>query len=192
MASLATLKAPVIGRRNTSRDAEVRDATWFSNLYEDSIDSVYRYAHVLVKDPDRAEDVAADVFFRAWRGRHGLRDESTALSWLLTITHNSAMSMLRASRETTDIDAVSEPRDESADPSREIFTAYEADRVRDAITKLTAEQQQVVFLRFFEALPHDEVARRLNSNSNAVRATQFRALARLRKLLQEDSVAYPV
>ena len=192
MASLATLASPVIGRRTTAKDAVVRDTEWFSNLYEASIDSVYRYAHVLVKDPDRAEDVAADVFFRAWRGRHGLRDDATALSWLLTITHNSAMSMLRASRETSDIDAVAEPQDENADPSTEVFAAFEADRVREAITKLTPEQQQVVFLRFFDALSHEEVAQRLDSNSNAVRATQFRALARLRKLLVEDSVAYTV
>lgn len=189
MASLAAL-APAATRRQPASEAGVRGSSWFSELYEQSIDSVYRYACVLVRDRDRAEDVAADVFLRAWRGRDSLRDDASALSWLLTITHNSAMTLLRSNRETADIDAVPEAEDESADPAMELFAELEATRIQDAIRRLTPEQQQVVVLRFFEGLPHEEVARRLNSNANAVRATQFRALARLRTLLQGDSIAY--
>lgn len=188
MAGLAALASPMSGKRNPAQ-AGIRDTAWFSELYERTIDSVYRYAHVLVRDPDRAEDVAADVFLRAWRSRASLRDDQSALSWLLTITHNSAMTVLRATREVSDIDALQEAEDESADPTAELFAELEAARVHDAIRLLTLEQQQVVFLRFFEGLPHEEVAQRLGSNSNAVRATQFRALSRLRKLLQGDSVA---
>jgi len=188
MASLAGILSPVVRERRAGT-AVPRDATWFAALYETSIDSVYRYAHVLVRNPDRAEDVAAEVFLKAWRSRHTLRDEATALSWLLSITHNSAMSMVRATREVADLNTLAEASDESADPSAEMFAEFEASRVREAIARLTPEQQQVIVLRFFEGLPHDEVARRLGSNSNAVRATQFRALTRLRKLLQEDSVA---
>jgi RNA polymerase sigma-70 factor (ECF subfamily) len=188
LASLAGIISPAVRERRAGTTA-VRDAAWFSALYERSIDSVYRYAHVLVRDQQRAEDVAADVFLKAWRSRHSLRDEVSALSWLLTITHNSAMSVVRSQREVAGLDALIETRDESADPSSEMFAEFEAARIREAIARLTPEQQQVVFLRFFEGLPHDEVARRLGSNPNAVRATQFRALSRLRKLLQEDNVA---
>lgn len=189
MATSAVLAAPALGERPASGSGTVRDGAWFSALYEQSIDSVYRYAHVLLRDADRAEDAAAEVFLKAWRGRNGLRDDSVALSWLLTITHNSAMSMLRANREVSDLDALEQAEDERADPSAELFAEIEASRVQDAIRQLTPEQQQVVMLRFFEGLPHDEVARRLASNANAVRAIQFRALARLRKILQGDAVA---
>ena len=58
--------------------------------------------------------------------------------------------------------------------------------VQDAIRLLTPEQQQVVFLRFFEGLPHESVAAQMGRNPNAVRAIQFRALGRLRKLLEDD------
>jgi RNA polymerase sigma-70 factor (ECF subfamily) len=188
VASLAGVVSPPLRQRRAGAET-VRDSAWFSSLYERSIDSVYRYAHMLVRDPQRAEDVAADVFLKAWRGRGGLRDDTSALSWLLTITHNSAMSLVRSQREVAGLDALAETEDESSDPSTEFFAEFEAARVRAAIARLTTEQQHVILLRFFEGLPHEEVARRLGSNSNAVRATQFRALSRLRKLLQEDSVA---
>lgn len=188
MAGLAALASPITAKRQAERSA-VRDTAWFSRLYETTIDSVYRYACVLVRDADRAEDVAADVYLRAWRGRDGLRDDQSAVQWLLSITHNSAMSMLRADREVAGIDGLEETEDLSADPSQGLWAQYETSRVHDAIRRLTPEQQQVVFLRFFEGLPHEEVARRLESNANAIRAIQFRALGRLRKLLQGESVA---
>jgi DNA-directed RNA polymerase specialized sigma24 family protein len=42
----------------------------------------------------------------------------------------------------------------------------------------------VIFLRFYEELPHESVAAKLGRSSNAVRAIQFRALSRLRQLLE--------
>ena len=188
MASLVGILSPAVRERRAG-PAVTRDAAWFGTLYERTVDSVYRYAHVLVRNPDRAEDITADVYLKAWRGRNSLRDEVTALSWLMSITHNSAMSAMRSTREVAGLDEVAEREDDAPDPADEVFAEFEATRVREAIAQLTAEQQQVVFMRFFEALPHEEVARRLGSNPNAVRATQFRALARLRKLLQEEPVA---
>jgi RNA polymerase sigma-70 factor (ECF subfamily) len=186
MGSLAAVLTPVRRAQRTGPAESVRDTAWFSTLYENSVDSVYRYAQVLVRDPDRAEDVTAEVFLRAWRGRAGLRDEASALSWLLTIAHNSSMTLLRSTREVSDIDAIAEAEDERADPAAEVFAELEASRIHAALRELTPEQQQVILFRFFEGLPHEEVAQRLGSNANAVRAIQFRAISRLRKILQED------
>lgn len=184
LVAAATTPAPVTPERQA-----VRDTLWFSGLYEESVDTVYRYAYVLVRSAERAEDVTADVFLKAWRNRHSLRNEQSAHAWLMTIARNSAMSLLRANRESVDLDAISEPVDDTADPCDELVAEFDLSRLQDALRVLTAEQQQVLFLRFFEGLSHEEVARRLGSNAGAVRATQFRALARLRKLLQEDLVA---
>lgn len=165
-----------------------RDNVWFVQTYENNVDSVYRYAVLLVHDADRAEDVTADVFLRAWRSRDSFRGEGTPLSWLLSITHNSALSLLRREHGDADIDAVAEPGDSSLDPGDRLDAESDAEALREAIRRLTPEQQHVVLLRFFEGLSHEEVAARLGRNPNAVRAIQFRALCRLRKLL-EGSVA---
>jgi RNA polymerase sigma-70 factor (ECF subfamily) len=188
MGSLAAAIAPSAGGRAATELESVRDTLWFSGLYEDAVDNVYRYAYVLVRNAQQAEDVTADVFLKAWRGRHTLRSEASAQAWLFSIAHNSAMSLLRSQREVAQLDDIGEQEDTGADPESEVFAGMEAGRLQAAIRRLTAEQQQVVFLRFFEGLRHDEVAFRLGSNANAVRAVQFRALSRLRKLLQEDRV----
>lgn len=188
MGSLAAAIAPSNARRAGTGPEFVRDTLWFSGLYESAVDNVYRYAYVLVRNAQQAEDVTADVFLKAWRSRHSLRSEASAQAWLFSIAHNSAMSLLRSQREVAQLDDIAEQEDASADLESEVFAGMEAGRLQAAIRRLTAEQQQVVFLRFFEGLHHEDVALRLGSNANAVRAVQFRALTRLRKLLQEDYV----
>ncbi len=188
MASAAAVIKPSSANRAKSSTATIRDTLWFSALYERTVDSVYRYACVLVRDADRAQDVTADVYLKAWRNRHALRDEASAQPWLLSIAHNSAMSVLRSTRDVAGLEAASEPEDPGAGPEGELFAGLEARRLQEAIRRLTAEQQQVVFLRFFEGLHHEEVARRIGRNANAVRAVQFRALSRLRKLLDGEPI----
>lgn len=184
MTSPALLREPAAPGPGEWTPPSGRDADWFARVYEATVDSVYRYARVLVRTPERAEDVAAEVYMRAWRSRERLRDESAVQPWLLTITHNVAMNMLGRTREVADLSAVSEREDESASPESRLFADANAAAIRAAIVELTTEQQQVVFLRFFVGLPHEEVANRLGKNPNAVRAIQFRALGRLRKLLE--------
>ena len=185
VAAASASTAPSSGERET-----VRDTLWFSRLYEESVDTVYRYAYVLVRNAERAEDVTADVFLKAWRSRDSLRSEEAAQAWLMTIARNSAMSVLRSKREDIDLGAIAEPEDNTLDPCHGVLAEFDAGRLQDAIRQLTAEQQAVVFLRFFEGLRHEQVAERLGSNANAIRAVQFRALARLRKLLQGESVVH--
>ncbi len=163
-----------------------RGREWFAELYEETFDAVFRYAHMLLRDEHRAEDVAAEVFLRAWRARDSYRGTGSCKSWLLSITHNVAHSTLRSTREVADVNLLLDRVDGSAGPEDEFFSSVDADRVQDAIRLLTPEQQQVVFLRFFEGLPHESVAAQMGRNPNAVRAIQFRALGRLRKLLEDD------
>ncbi len=74
------------------------DLAEFRGLYEESFDTVYRYACALTGDLSLAEDVAADTFMRAWRSRDNYRAEGPVLSWLLSITHNTARTAIRPNR----------------------------------------------------------------------------------------------
>lgn len=153
----------------------------FGCLYEETFDTVYRYARTLMNDPAAAEDVTADVYLQAWRKRDTFRGRSTAISWLLSITHNRAMSTLRRSgRETPAQDWLLDTPDQSVNPEREVIASASGAEVRAAIRRLTPKQQGVILLRFFAGLSHKETATRLSLNSDAVRALQLRALRALR------------
>ena len=159
-------------------------ASEFSALYEETFDAVYRYATVLAGDPNVAEDIASEVYFRAWRSRGSYRGEGSQLSWLLSITHNTAATLLkRRARERPDTEIVERRAGAVEGPERSAETSDDRAVLLRAIQQLTPEQQQVVVLRFFGDWSHGEIASRLGRREDAVRALQYRALKQLRKLM---------
>jgi RNA polymerase sigma-70 factor (ECF subfamily) len=169
-----------------SRPAEVcpeRDQDWFEGVYAVTCESVYRYAHMLVREPFLAEDVTAETYLRAWRARHRFAERGSVTSWLLSIARNCALDELRKRRDQVQLDATADFEDFSESLKLELSETDVA-TIHEAIQRLTPEQQQVIFLRFYEELPHESVAVRLGRTPNAVRAIQFRALSRMRRLLE--------
>jgi RNA polymerase sigma-70 factor (ECF subfamily) len=157
------------------------DSDEFGALYQSTFETVYRYARMLMGNTPEAEDITADVYLQAWRHREGFRGSSSVVSWLLSITHNCAMSKLRKrGRETAGIEVFAEPADPTNSPERELLANATATEVRDAIQRLTPKQQHVILLRFFAGLSHKETGLRLGINAGAVRALQFRAMRTLR------------
>jgi RNA polymerase sigma-70 factor (ECF subfamily) len=149
--------------------------------------TVYRFAFSIAGDPDSAEDIAAETYLRAWKARESCRAGGEPVSWLLAITHNCAVDLLRSRREQVALDSIADPEDPGCDETSAL-SETDVDLIHHAIRRLTPEQQQVIFLRFYEEMPHDTVAARLGRTPNAVRALQFRALSRLKRILEESVV----
>jgi RNA polymerase sigma-70 factor, ECF subfamily len=175
--------APLPGRTQSASEECA-----FEGLYRETVGAVHRYAMMLTRNPAKADDVVAEAYLRAWRARHSLADGSTPLAWLLTITRHCAIDAERKCRPEVHMEVLPD----SADPEWEMRSAVslaDADVLREALQQLTAEQQQVILLRFYEELPHQEIAQRMGRSSGAIRAIQFRALARLRRVLEAEHVS---
>lgn len=60
--------------------------------------------------------------------------------------------------------------------------------MRVAMWRLPSSQQQVIALRFLEGFSNKEVALVMGKKVGAVKALQHRALANLRRILEEENV----
>lgn len=66
------------------------------------------------------------------------------------------------------------------------FSRHERElQLADALAKLPSDYREVIVLRHFEGLSHEDIAQRLNRNPGAARMLWVRALARLRKELDQ-------
>ncbi len=165
---------------------EPRDEAWFASLYNETFDLVYHFARTLVRDHGAADDIVAETYLKAWRARASYTRQGSLLSWVMAITRNCAMDYLRARKSDVSLDlfdSIGEPEGPCADgPS---MTEEDVEAIRQAITRLRPEQQQVIFMRFYQELPHEAVAAKLGKSPTAIRQIQFRALVHLRKSLTE-------
>jgi RNA polymerase sigma-70 factor (ECF subfamily) len=159
----------------------------FAELYDTHVDAVYRYILYRVREPSDAEDLTSDVFTRAFASIHRYRWQGKSfLAWLYTIARNAVTDKRRRTRPTVDIDNAYTLAEDGPTAHEHAVRGEQVEALRGAVKFLTTEQQEVLTLRFIENMSSRQVARVLGKNEGAIRALQFRALGRLRKLLTSE------
>jgi len=123
---------------------------------------VYGLALSILRDARTAEDIAQEVFVRAWRHAavFDARRGSVA-TWLLTITRNAAIDSLRVRRPiTVDVDdlLVVPPGVSPRDPADAAILATDSERLREALARLPESQRRAIVLAGMWGLSASEVA----------------------------------
>jgi RNA polymerase sigma factor (sigma-70 family) len=164
-----------------------RDPAAFAPLYETYFAAVYRYCHARLGDGQAAEDAASQIFTNALaalpRFRAGDRPGAFR-SWLFTIAHNVVVNQHRSRgrRQVGNLTDAADVVDAAPSPEDEAVAAEARQTIQTVLGHLTEEQRQVVELRL-AGLNDAEIARVVGRKHGAVRATQYRALLKLRTLL---------
>jgi RNA polymerase sigma-70 factor (ECF subfamily) len=162
------------------------DAQAITAVHNRYYPEIYRFARYRLGDEHLAEDVAADVFVRLLEAVHAGRGPQTSLrGWLFGTTSHLINDHFRKTyaRPVDTLDE--EMRSAAADPSALAEAGEQQHKVRQALSGLTEEQQQVLALRFGSAYSLEETAELMGKNANAIKALQFRALAALRRGMAE-------
>ncbi len=144
-------------------------------------------ARVLTSGRGDAEDLAQDVFVRAWRSLHGFRGESTFRTWL----HRVAINVIRTSQTRQgrlmrvfaprDRDEV--PRDPASGEEPLDTTLARRQAIERALATLPEELRVAVTLRDMQGLDYKEIAAALGVPIGTVESRIFRARQRLKPLL---------
>jgi RNA polymerase sigma-70 factor, ECF subfamily len=170
----------------------------FEMLIEQYHDEIYRYLWRLLggagwTDRDgEAQDLAQDVFMRAYRAFPRLRDGSNHRAWLYKIATNCAYSAVGRNRQEMDrrvsLDDVLEQVPGGAGPSpyQQVVLKETLEGVRTAILELPAKQQAAVVLRHVQELSYAEIAQALACSEDSARANVYQGLRRLRQVLGEE------
>jgi len=167
----------------TSENIKTKRAE-LAGLYEEYYDKITRYAYTRIGNRHDAEDIAGEVFLKALESLKTYKDQGIPMqSWLFKIAHNMVVDHLRsaAKRKYVSIDNIDLA--DNADPAATTELNMEMERVKQAMEKLTEDQQEVIRLRFMAGLSSREVSGVMLKSDGAVREMQSAALAKLRQIL---------
>jgi RNA polymerase sigma-70 factor (ECF subfamily) len=159
------------------------DPQALSLLYRAYLDPVYRYCYHRLGSREDAEDATSQVFTRMLSGLPTFRGERPFRSWLFAIAHNVVVDMYRLQRTTEPLDAAADAHDLAPSPEDFAVSVESGNSVLALLAQLTPDQARVMELRL-AGLKEVEIADVLGRRPGAVRALQFRALTRLRNLLE--------
>ena len=163
------------------------DRAAFADLFGKLAPKVKAYLIRLGAEPAQADDLAQDVMLTLWRKASQFDPaKASVMTWAFVIARNRRIDSLR--RESSTITYGQEPpEDEDPDPLADDHLAGKqgADKMRAAISGLTAEQQEVVRRSFFEDEPHSAIAEALGLPLGTVKSRLRLAFTKLRSRMEE-------
>ena len=161
-----------------------RDA--LEELYLIHFDRIYGYLHVSVGNRPDAEDLTTQTFVKMLESIGKFRWQSAPFSaWLFRIAHNLAMDHFRASKRWQPEEEVPEPPpDESTSAEAGALESIGQKSMLELIEDLSAEQRQVLILKFVFNFSNAEAATILGKSEGAIMSLQHRALVSLQKQLE--------
>jgi RNA polymerase sigma factor (sigma-70 family) len=161
----------------------------FEELVRRHQDVVYGAALRFLRRPQDAEDVAQDVFLRAYRGLDRFKGESRVSTWLYRITYNLCVdrqrSRTRRGRGAAPLEEAGETADARVDVERDLLDGEERELVRRAVDGLDERYRTVVLLLYFERLSYAEIASVLGVPVKTVETRLYRARKLVRRRLEE-------
>jgi RNA polymerase sigma-70 factor, ECF subfamily len=156
-------------------------------IYDRYAHDIYRYLYRLVGDGWAAEDLTSEVFLKLLHSAGtSTGPRSNLPGWLYRVARNLAMDWFRAQAKMTSGELKEElVGDDEPEISRVVRREQHA-QVGEAVHKLTADQQQVILLRFGEGLEIKAVGRIMGKSEGAIKVLQYRAIRRLQSLLHPE------
>src|SRR5215210_3893529 len=170
-----------------SRAREGSDAAWHSLVLAHQ-DAIFRLAYLLLGDRDEAEDVAQDTFIRAYHALSTFDDTRPLRPWLIAIATN----LVRNRRRSLGRYLAAIRRSIQAEPQPVVTLGertgqeWEAQTLWQAVRRLKAVEQEVIYLRYFLEMSEADMANALQVAPGTVKSRLHRAVARLRTVVDAD------
>src|SRR5919109_5394707 len=131
------------------------DSDAFAALFRITLPSVYRYLYGRCGDAALAEDLAQDSYVRAMRAIQSSFQggSSDFLAWMIRIARNRFLDHVKSGRVRWEVVVDDMPVTvATGNPEAEALASVQGRELRQALARLTEEQQEIVLLRFFNGL----------------------------------------
>lgn len=164
------------------------DQTAFVELFERYARKVKAFLIAGGAPHDQADEIAQEVLVSVWRRAGQYDPQKAAVStWIFAIARNRRIDALRrAGRPAPDPEDPLFQPDPEPDPETNLSAAARDAVVREAVSALPADQQEVVRLAFFHGLAQSEISERLDIPLGTVKSRLRLAFKKLRGALGDD------
>jgi RNA polymerase sigma-70 factor (ECF subfamily) len=149
--------------------------TAFDAMMREKISGVTAFALSITSNPHVAEEAVQETFIRAWRYWPTFRNESTVISWLITICRRVVIDMAKKQR-------VHEQLPENVIEIRDHFAST---AIYDMVRGLPLPQREVVVLCAILGFDYESAAQSLEIPIGTVRSRLARAREQLGQQLDD-------
>ena len=162
----------------------------FIRAYECHYTKLLAYIYSRVGNVELAKDLTAEVFEKAYVKGHSVREAAAYTTWLFMIAKNVVIGHYRRQkREANGLNKVKDSvwlSERPADPEADTLRGEAVSSLMRHLRRLSDRDQELLALKFEGELSYGEISCVLKLSEVNVRVSIFRALKRLRNLMEED------
>jgi RNA polymerase sigma-70 factor (ECF subfamily) len=151
---------------------------------------MYALALKMLKNHDDANDIAQEVFLKAYEVLGSFQKKSSFHTWLYRITVNFCINHLRRDKAQYHVELENYHAVEAPEAFETLDSLEVQDELNAAIRRLPEKQQKTVFLRVVEGLPYKEIAKILGCSVGTVKANYFHAVKNLKRFMKSTVIAH--
>jgi RNA polymerase sigma-70 factor (ECF subfamily) len=156
-----------------------------ARLYEESREEIYRYIVMLGIPREEAQEICQEAFLRLYRALSNGQQIDNPRAWVFTVARNQALTR----RAVVPLAALDQAMEEklagpSPSPEQSVLDLERFRRLRDAISRLNAQQRQCLYLRT-RGFRYREIGEIMGLSTSTVGEAMQRAIERLREVLYD-------
>lgn len=163
-------------------------------LYDRYSRVVFSFALRIVGDPQIAEEILQEVFFRAWQqGSSFQSNRGSLVTWLLSITHNLSIDEIRKRNRRPQKSESAEPElllaavgDESVNIEEEVWLGSLRQSINEALAQLPDAQRLPIEMAYFRGLTQREIADQLGEPLGTIKTRMRLGMLKLREYLGQE------
>jgi len=151
-------------------------------------DDLYRYGLKLSGDENLVKDCLQNLFLRLWKNRTNLKPVESLKPYLFKSFRNHILDSLELQKPIESIENDFEHPFEIAYSPEDFLIQQQGSeknrlKVIDALNNLSTRQREAIYLRYFEELDFESIARVMDMNIQSVRNILHRGMQSLRDLM---------
>ena len=159
----------------------------FEDIYQLYGKRVYLYLLSLTGNPNEAEELLAETFYRAFLHIDSFEERSSIYTWLCQIGKNEWLKECKRKkrlddREIGELDVGSE----IPSPEIQMIKKEENRKIREEIFKLKEPYREVFLLHVFGEVKLKEIAAMYEKSEEWARVTYYRAKSKVAKAIQDE------
>lgn len=153
----------------------------YEKLYNAYFMKIYSFVLLLVKNPDLAEEIAQETFFKALKANKQLEGKSSEYTWLCAIAKNIAYDVLKKHKKH---EMLGDDVPDELDFQQEIENKETAFRIHEYLHNMEEPYKEVFQLRVFGELSFADIGKIFHKTESWARVTYHRARLKLQEKMQ--------
>lgn len=170
--------------KKADTDLERLSSDEVNKVFDRYFSDVYKFVLFRIGDALLAEDVASETYLRLLEAvQKGSVRKLKVKGWLFTTASHIIVDHLREKYRKPQVELEEDVVSEGASVADQVATILRDETIRENLSRLSLDQQEVLNLRFNLDYSIQETAELMGKNENAIKQLQFRAITTLKNKL---------